>query len=47
MTARLLHPADPNSDQIFAFWRPHAPPGFAVLGDYLTPLSVKSPLIVS
>ncbi|XP_004305711.1 PREDICTED: uncharacterized protein LOC101295936 [Fragaria vesca subsp. vesca] len=21
-----------------AFWRPHAPPGFAVLGDYLTPL---------
>ncbi|KAK9984845.1 hypothetical protein SO802_034370 [Lithocarpus litseifolius] len=29
---------NPNSDQIFAFWRPHAPPGFAVLGDYLTPL---------
>ncbi|KAM5573225.1 hypothetical protein ABKV19_012985 [Rosa sericea] len=29
---------DPSSDQIYAFWRPHAPPGFAVLGDYLTPL---------
>ncbi|XP_065619172.1 uncharacterized protein LOC112023786 [Quercus suber] len=29
---------NPNSDQIFAFWRPHAPPGFAVLGDCLTPL---------
>ncbi|POO03118.1 Vacuolar protein sorting-associated protein [Trema orientale] len=29
---------DPYSDQIYAFWRPHAPPGFAVLGDYLTPL---------
>ncbi|KAK9698879.1 hypothetical protein RND81_08G137700 [Saponaria officinalis] len=28
----------PNSDQIYAFWRPRAPPGFAVLGDYLTPL---------
>ncbi|OIV92802.1 hypothetical protein TanjilG_00936 [Lupinus angustifolius] len=29
-----------NSDtgQTYAFWRPHAPPGFAVLGDYLTPL---------
>ncbi|XP_058190168.1 uncharacterized protein LOC131307586 isoform X5 [Rhododendron vialii] len=25
-------------EQVFAFWRPHAPPGFAVLGDYLTPL---------
>ncbi|XP_027361593.1 uncharacterized protein LOC113869468 [Abrus precatorius] len=25
-------------DQTYAFWRPHAPPGFAVLGDYLTPL---------
>lgn len=28
----------PYSDQVYAFWRPHAPPGFAVLGDYLTPL---------
>ncbi|KAL9231233.1 hypothetical protein vseg_006486 [Gypsophila vaccaria] len=27
-----------DSDQIYAFWRPRAPPGFAVLGDYLTPL---------
>lgn len=26
------------SDQVYAFWKPHAPPGFAVLGDYLTPL---------
>lgn len=31
----------PYSDQVYAFWRPHAPPGFAVLGDYLTPLSVS------
>ncbi|KAA8522113.1 hypothetical protein F0562_012573 [Nyssa sinensis] len=30
---------NPNSDQIYAFWRPQAPPGFAVLGDYLTPLN--------
>ncbi|XP_057978559.1 uncharacterized protein LOC131164992 isoform X2 [Malania oleifera] len=29
---------DPGCDQIYAFWRPRAPPGFAVLGDYLTPL---------
>ncbi|XP_050141691.1 uncharacterized protein LOC126617690 [Malus sylvestris] len=29
---------NPYSDQIYAFWRPRAPPGFAVLGDYLTPL---------
>ncbi|CAK8539544.1 unnamed protein product [Lathyrus sativus] len=29
---------NPHNDQIFAVWRPHAPPGFAVLGDYLTPL---------
>nr|AFN89138.1 vacuolar protein sorting 13 [Mesembryanthemum crystallinum] len=28
----------PNSDQVYAFWRPRAPPGFAVLGDYLTPM---------
>ncbi|XP_047340404.1 uncharacterized protein LOC124943990 [Impatiens glandulifera] len=28
-----------NTDQIFAFWRPRTPPGFAVLGDYLTPLN--------
>ncbi|GMN21548.1 hypothetical protein TIFTF001_040051 [Ficus carica] len=28
----------PNTDQIYAFWRPHSPPGFASLGDYLTPL---------
>lgn len=32
---------DRYSDQIYAFWRPHAPPGFAILGDYLTPLSVN------
>ncbi|KAG4987653.1 hypothetical protein JHK85_030636 [Glycine max] len=30
--------ADSHTDQTYAFWRPHAPPGFAVLGDYLTPL---------
>ncbi|GAV77402.1 PH domain-containing protein/DUF946 domain-containing protein/DUF1162 domain-containing protein/Chorein_N domain-containing protein, partial [Cephalotus follicularis] len=28
----------PHNDQTYAFWRPRAPPGFAVLGDYLTPL---------
>lgn len=33
--------ADSHTDQTYAFWRPHAPPGFAVLGDNLTPLSVK------
>ncbi|KAK4262505.1 hypothetical protein QN277_028058 [Acacia crassicarpa] len=26
------------TDQTYAFWRPRASPGFAVLGDYLTPL---------
>ncbi|GAB4857735.1 hypothetical protein Ancab_015642 [Ancistrocladus abbreviatus] len=26
-----------KNDQVYAFWRPCAPPGFAVLGDYLTP----------
>ncbi|XP_028077973.1 LOW QUALITY PROTEIN: uncharacterized protein LOC114279888 [Camellia sinensis] len=30
---------NPYGEQVFAFWRPHAPPGFAVLGDYLTPLN--------
>lgn len=29
---------NPYSDQMYAFWRPRAPPGFAVVGDYLTPL---------
>ncbi|KAL5551261.1 hypothetical protein UlMin_001437, partial [Ulmus minor] len=29
---------NPYDDQIYAFWRPHAPPGFAALGDYLTPI---------
>ncbi|XP_068305501.1 uncharacterized protein [Pyrus communis] len=29
---------DPFGDQIYTFWRPQAPTGFAVLGDYLTPL---------
>ncbi|XP_031125724.1 uncharacterized protein LOC116028070 isoform X1 [Ipomoea triloba] len=24
-------------EQMFVFWRPHAPPGYAILGDYLTP----------
>ncbi|KAG9142715.1 hypothetical protein Leryth_005471 [Lithospermum erythrorhizon] len=28
----------PDDDQIYAFWRARAPPGFAVLGDYLTPI---------
>ncbi|KAK9144775.1 hypothetical protein Sjap_004678 [Stephania japonica] len=27
----------PHNNQTYAFWRPRAPPGFAVLGDYLTP----------
>ncbi|XP_023553987.1 uncharacterized protein LOC111811402 [Cucurbita pepo subsp. pepo] len=27
----------PNSDQVYSFWRPNAPPGFAILGDYVTP----------
>ncbi|CAN1333900.1 Intermembrane lipid transfer protein VPS13 [Linum perenne] len=26
------------NDQVYSFWRPRAPPGFAVLGDYLTPM---------
>ncbi|XP_071692229.1 uncharacterized protein [Rutidosis leptorrhynchoides] len=25
-----------RTNQTYAFWRPHAPPGFAILGDYLT-----------
>ncbi|KAF5735104.1 hypothetical protein HS088_TW15G00604 [Tripterygium wilfordii] len=29
---------NPFSDQIYAFWRARAPPGFAVLGDYVTPM---------
>ncbi|KAK4786568.1 hypothetical protein SAY86_010401 [Trapa natans] len=28
---------NPQNDQAYVFWRPCAPPGFAVLGDYLTP----------
>ncbi|GER35434.1 pleckstrin homology (PH) domain-containing protein [Striga asiatica] len=28
----------PVSDHVYAFWRPRAPTGFAVLGDYLTPI---------
>ncbi|KAF6135503.1 hypothetical protein GIB67_015356, partial [Kingdonia uniflora] len=28
---------NPQNDQTYAFWRPRAPPGFAILGDYLTP----------
>ncbi|XP_048140983.1 uncharacterized protein LOC115736923 isoform X3 [Rhodamnia argentea] len=28
---------NPQNSQVYAFWRPRAPPGFAVLGDYLTP----------
>jgi vacuolar protein sorting-associated protein 13A/C len=27
----------PENDHVYVFWRPCAPPGFAVLGDYLTP----------
>ncbi|KAL8053513.1 hypothetical protein ABFS82_05G077000 [Erythranthe guttata] len=29
---------NPVSAQVYAFWRPRAPTGFAVLGDYLTPI---------
>uniref|UniRef100_A0A6N2K527 PH domain-containing protein n=1 Tax=Salix viminalis TaxID=40686 RepID=A0A6N2K527_SALVM len=29
---------NPYTDQVYAFWRPCAPPGYAILGDYLTPL---------
>ncbi|KAL7609935.1 hypothetical protein Lser_V15G10156 [Lactuca serriola] len=25
-----------HNNQTYAFWRPHAPPGFAILGDYMT-----------
>ncbi|GJX33564.1 pleckstrin domain superfamily protein [Tanacetum coccineum] len=25
-----------QNNETYAFWRPHAPPGFAILGDYLT-----------
>ncbi|KAL8141812.1 hypothetical protein V2J09_014844 [Rumex salicifolius] len=27
-----------DGEQVYAFWRPRAPPGFAILGDYLTPI---------
>ncbi|KAF9624988.1 hypothetical protein IFM89_016808 [Coptis chinensis] len=30
---------DRHNDQTYTFWRPRAPPGFAILGDYLTPTS--------
>ncbi|XP_031502249.1 uncharacterized protein LOC116265643 [Nymphaea colorata] len=30
---------DEQRKQVYAFWRPRAPPGFAVLCDYLTPLN--------
>lgn len=36
-----LYCVDPYTDQVYAFWRPCAPPGYAILGDYLTPLSVE------
>ncbi|XP_031385571.1 uncharacterized protein LOC116199374 isoform X2 [Punica granatum] len=29
---------NPQNDQVYVFWRPCAPPGFAILGDYLTPM---------
>ncbi|KAL3817950.1 hypothetical protein ACJIZ3_003855 [Penstemon smallii] len=29
---------NPATEQIYAFWRPRAPTGFAVLGDYVTPI---------
>uniref|UniRef100_A0A1J3IIE4 Putative vacuolar protein sorting-associated protein 13A n=1 Tax=Noccaea caerulescens TaxID=107243 RepID=A0A1J3IIE4_NOCCA len=41
---------NPCTDQIYAFWRPHPPPGFASLGDYLTPLDkppTKGVLVVN
>ncbi|XP_019086561.1 PREDICTED: uncharacterized protein LOC104718635 [Camelina sativa] len=41
---------NPYTDQIYAFWRPHPPPGFASLGDYLTPLDkppTKGVLVVN
>jgi vacuolar protein sorting-associated protein 13A/C len=41
ITWLLLYCVDPYTDQIYAFWRPCAPPGYAILGDYLTPLSVE------
>ncbi|KAK3434687.1 hypothetical protein EUGRSUZ_D02142 [Eucalyptus grandis] len=28
---------NPQNGQVYMFWRPRAPPGFALLGDYLTP----------
>ncbi|CAF2233174.1 unnamed protein product [Brassica napus] len=41
---------NPCTDQKYAFWRPHPPPGFASLGDYLTPLDkppTKGVLVVN
>ncbi|KAL1194607.1 hypothetical protein V5N11_031431 [Cardamine amara subsp. amara] len=41
---------NPHTDQIYAFWRPHPPAGFASLGDYLTPLDkppTKGVLVVN
>ncbi|XP_073134921.1 uncharacterized protein [Henckelia pumila] len=29
---------NPTGDQVYSFWRPREPTGFAVLGDYLTPI---------
>ncbi|CAI9095544.1 OLC1v1031527C1 [Oldenlandia corymbosa var. corymbosa] len=29
---------NPSNDQMCTFWRPRVPPGFAILGDYLTPI---------
>jgi hypothetical protein len=27
-------------DEVYSFWRPRAPSGYAIFGDYLTPMSV-------
>lgn len=30
-------------NQIYAFWRARAPPGYGTIGDYLTPMLVNFP----
>jgi hypothetical protein len=27
-------------DEVYSFWRPRAPSGYAIFGDYLTPMSL-------
>ncbi|PIN17888.1 hypothetical protein CDL12_09445 [Handroanthus impetiginosus] len=35
---RIVTIKNPVNDQVYTFWRPRAPTGYVVLGDYLTPM---------